>query len=520
MSLDSALLIHHPTRAWSLDATVAGVDPEALDALPFDAAFAAMEALEEGAIANPDEGRQVGHYWLRRPEAAPTMGQARAIGETAQAVRAFAATVRDGELLTREGDAFTDVLHVGIGGSALGPQLLIDALGDHKGLSIHFLDNVDPDGIERVLVGLGSRLAQTLCVVVSKSGGTAETAIATELVKRRLVAAGLDVGSRMVAITGEGSLLHGLATEGSWCRVFPLWDWVGGRTSVMAAVGLLPGELAGIDTEALLRGAREMDDWTRAAVWRDNPAALMAGVWHAVANGRGDRNLVLLPYSDRLLTLSRYLQQLVMESLGKRLDLLGEVVHQGLSVYGNKGSTDQHAFVQQLRDGRNDALVTFVQVLGDGLGSGEPVQGQANAGDTLQGFMLGTRRALTDADRPSITLTVPQIDAHELGGLVALFERAVGLYASLIGVNAYHQPGVEAGKRAAVAVLELSVRVRDALTAEPAEVQVLALALKADPVEVLYVLQRLEATGRATRHGLGLEALYSMGQPGSEPQRS
>lgn len=217
--------------------------------------------------------------------------------------------------------------------------------------------------------------------------------------------------------------------------------------------------------------------------------------------------MVVLPYSDRLLTLSRYLQQLVMESLGKREDRQGQVVEQGLTVYGNKGSTDQHAYVQQLRDGRNDFFAVFVQVLSDGLGSGLEVAPGVNAGDFLQGFLLGTRRALHEGGRPSLTLTIERVDAWNLGALIALFERAVGLYASLVDLNAYHQPGVEAGKKAARQILDLLRQITGALTDTPVPADALAARLGADPVEVFYLLERLVVNGRASRSPGGYQAV-------------
>jgi len=501
---------HHALRPWSLDATAMGLSEDDLDSLDWRGAFQAMEALEAGELANPDEQRQVGHYWLRAPDRAPTMGQAAQIGEVTQDVVAFASDVHAGKVVAEDGHPFTDVLHIGIGGSALGPQLLVAALSPRgSGLTVHFVDNIDPDGIALALQAIGDRLRHTLVVVVSKSGGTVETARATDLVQRAIVDRGLQWGPQCVAITGEGSKLARRSDEEEWLSTFPMWDWVGGRTSVTSAVGLLPAALAGIDTAELLRGAAEMDAWTRHASWRDNPAALLAGCWHLAGHGQGDRNMVVLPYSDRLLLLSRYLQQLVMESLGKRLDLQGNVVEQGITVLGNKGSTDQHAFVQQLRDGRRDFFVTFVQVLGDGDGDPAPVVGEANAGDLLQGFLVGTRRALADEGRPSLTITVPEVSAAELGGLIALYERAVGLYASLIGINAYHQPGVEAGKKAAASVLTLADRLRATVGQLPRTAADLAAEVHADEVEVFYVLQRLAHTGRLHREGMGAAATFA-----------
>jgi len=190
----------------------------------------------------------------------------------------------------------------------------------------------------------------------------------------------------------------------------------------------------------------------------------MALAWHSAGNGNGDKNLVVLPYKDRLELFSKYLQQLIMESIGKELDLSGNKVSQGLSVFGNKGSTDQHSFVQQLRDGRNDFLVTFIEVLKDRTSPSIEVEPSLTSGDFLQGFLLGTRQALTESDRQSITITINQVDAFSIGALIALFERTVGFYAALVGINAYHQPGVEAGKKAASEVVTLKEKISKLLS--------------------------------------------------------
>ena len=165
--------------------------------------------------------------------------------------------------------------------------------------------------------------------------------------------------------------------------------------------------------------------------------------------------MVILPYKDRLELFSKYLQQLIMESIGKERDLAGKVVNQGIAVYGNKGSTDQHAYIQQLRDGLNNFFVTFIQVLLDREGKSMQVEPGITSGDYLHGFYLGTRQALWESGRQSITLTIERVDGFYVGLLIALYERAVGLYASLVNINAYHQPGVEAGKKAATVVLQL-----------------------------------------------------------------
>lgn len=438
----------------------------------FPAAFSAMTALEKGAISNPDEDRRVGHYWLRAPGLAPEPELTGEIESTTQAILGFVRRVHAGEIAPEKGGRFENVLIVGIGGSALGPQFVADALGSPTDpIRPFYLDNTDPDGIARELarVEAAGGIGKTLTVVISKSGGTKETRNGQLEAAEAYRKEGLSFARHAIAITQEGSALDKTAVADGWLARFPMWDWVGGRTSVLSAVGLLPLALQGIDVEGLLDGAAACDVHTRKAEIAANPAALLALAWYRESGGCGQRDMVILPYKDRLLLLSRYLQQLVMESLGKEKDLHGKTVNQGLAVYGNKGSTDQHAFVQQLRDGVHNFFVTFIEVLKDQK-DGRPslhVEKGVTAGDYLLGFLLGTREALAQKGRGSITLTVGDVSARSIGILIALYERTVGLYALLTGINAYHQPGVEAGKKAAAEVLTLQAAVLKALRAEP-----------------------------------------------------
>jgi len=476
-----------------LDLGHAMLDDERLAgyAAPFAAALVAMQKLEAGGIANVDEKRMVGHFWLRAPGLAPNPEIEEAIVRAVADIEAFAVAVHNGRIAPPEGGAFTKVVLCGIGGSALGPMLLADVFGgEHAPMELCVLDNTDPDGIDRQLTGLGT-LQDALVVVISKSGGTPETRNGMLEVERACAAQGLQLAPRAVAVTTPGSLLHRRAEQEGWVATLPMWDWVGGRTSITSAVGLLPGALLGIDLRAFLAGAAAMDDATRRERLQDNPAGLLAAFWHAQGNGCGERAMVVLPYKDRLLLLSRYLQQLVMESLGKANDRRGGAVAQGLTVYGNKGSTDQHAYVQQLRDGRHDFFALFVRVLQDRAGESIEVEPGATSGDFLDGFWQGTRGALFDNGRASATLTVDRLDERVLGALVALFERAVAIYAEFIDVNAYHQPGVEAGKKAAAAVLDLQRRLLAALGSEPRDVRALAAAAGADPADCWPILQHL-----------------------------
>ena len=433
--------------------------------------LASMNELEKGAIANPDEQRMVGHYWLRAPEQAPNEEITNAIQETIVKIKDLANQVHLGELQAPAGP-FTDLLIIGIGGSALGPQFVGKALGhpERDKLAVHFFDNTDPDGIDLTLAEIGPGLSTTLALVISKSGGTPETRNGMLEAENAFSANGLDFAKQAIAITGEGSRLHKHATENGWLDFLPMWDWVGGRTSETAAVGLMPAALQGINIDQLLQGAGQMDEITRQKNFRNNPAAMLALSWHYLTDGNGSRDMVILPYKDRLELFAKYLQQLVMESLGKEKDLEGNIVHQGIAVYGNKGSTDQHAYVQQLREGVPNFFATFIEVLRHRDCSGPSVDEDGmNSGDYLHGFFLGTRDALYEKDRKSITLTIKELTPASVGALIALFERAVGLYASLVGINAYHQPGVEAGKKAAASVLEVRKAVRDYLLGKKGE---------------------------------------------------
>jgi glucose-6-phosphate isomerase len=477
------------------DGDVAALQPALARALD------AMTALERGAIANVDERRMVGHFWLRAPGLAPTPEIEDAIAGSIAGIEAFAQGVHSGRIAPPEGGAFSKVVLVGIGGSALGPMLLADAFGGPEApMSLCVLDNTDPEGIDLQLERVGS-LQDALVVVISKSGGTPETRNGMLEVERACRQQGLAFAPRAVAVTMAGSTLHQKATSERWLATMPMWDWVGGRTSITSAVGLLPGALIGMDVRAFLAGAAAMDDATRRQEARRNPAAMLAAYWHQQGQGRGERAMVVLPYKDRLLLLSRYLQQLVMESLGKERDRHGKVCNQGIVVYGNKGSTDQHAYVQQLRDGRHDFFALFVRVLRDRAAGCFEVEPGVTSGDYLDGFWQGTRTALHDNGRASATIGIDALDERALGALVALFERAVAIYAELVDVNAFHQPGVEAGKKAAARVLSLQQRVVAALDGDLRDVRAIAARAGADPADCWPILQHL-AANRPEVHGV------------------
>lgn len=474
-------------------------------------AVADMKKLEAGEIVNPDEGRMVGHYWLRNAKLAPTPELQKGIEDDIAESKAFAAKIHSGEITTEKGGKFTKLLVIGIGGSALGPQFMRDALVDSwtAPLQTWFFDNTDPEGMQRVFGEIGDGLAETLTVVISKSGGTPETRNGMLEARAAYERAGLNFSKHAVAVTGTAannisSKLEAYATQNNWLKIFPMSDWVGGRTSVMHTVGLVPMALQGVDIDSLLAGAAAMDEKTRSLPVAQNVSMLLALMWHHAGGGKGTKDMVILPYKDRLVLLSKYLQQLVMESLGKELDLDGNKVNQGIAVYGNKGSTDQHAYVQQLRDGVNNFFATFIEVRKGSDAAQVEVEPGTRCSDFLQGFLRGTRKALFENGRESVTISIPEVTPFTVGAIIALYDRAVSFYASLVNINAYHQPGVEAGKKAAGVFLTLLSQVREQLAkAGSGTAPAIAAPLQADVEDVYHCLTHLAANDAQVSVTLG-----------------
>ena len=418
----------------------------------FERAKREMARIEAGEIKNPDENRQVTHFSDRTeyPKS-----------KEFKAVEKFAEDVRSGKI-NGQGGRFRSLIVNGIGGSALGPQLLQFAINGpywnelkeddrDSNLKIYFLDNTDSAGFVDVLAVIDP--ATTLVATVSKSGGTQETRNNMISLEDFYDEVDVDFAQHAVAVTMKGSKLWEHAEEDAWLKVFEMAESIGGRTSETSIVGHLPAALAGIDFKQFLDGAAFMDEWTRNEDYCVNPAYMMAAMWFIAGQGKGDRNMVIVPYSDRLILLSRYFQQLVMESLGKETDLDGKIVHQGLNVFGNKGGTDAHAFIQQLNDGRDDFFITFIEVLEDAMIL--PIDESSSMGTYLHGFQEGLSAALRSKGRQTININIEEVSEYNLGMIIAMYERAVAVYAEFINVNAFHQPGVQAYKLAAQGILDL-----------------------------------------------------------------
>ena len=427
----------------------------------FAKANAGIAAIERGEIKNPDEKRKVTHFTDRITYCTSPLYKA---------VEEFAAKVRSGAITGSTGRPFTAVAVNGIGGSALGPQLLqfavngpywneLSAEKRNNGLKIYFLDNTDSAEFADLCQVMDPET--TLHLVVSKSGGTQETKNNMIAMEKFYASKGLDFGRHAAAVTMPGSKLDQYAAEKKFLASFEMADSIGGRTSESAIVGHVPAALTGIDFKSFIAGFLRMDELTRSTDALKNPAMMLSAMWYIAGAGKGDRNMVIVPYSDRLVLLSRYLQQLVMESLGKELDLDGKICHQGLNVFGNKGGTDAHAFIQQLNDGRDDFFATFIELLADAqkidLGNGKVM------GDYLHGFCAGLTEALRSKNRQTISIKIPKLTVFELGMIIALYERAVAVYAEYININAFHQPGVQAYKLAANGELELKSKLDEAL---------------------------------------------------------
>ena len=428
----------------------------------FKNVFSSIKELEAGAISNLDEERQVGHYWLRNPSVAPNNHIKDEINNDIKDISEFGENILGGKIRNKNNQIYTDVLWIGIGGSGLGPLLITEALQKNSvGLNFSYIDNIDPFLISERLDELSDKLSTTLFVVVSKSGGTPEPKIAMNIIKNHIENKNLEWNSNAIAITMKDSQLYKKAQLEKWLKIFNLPDWVGGRTSITSSVGLLPLTLINQDISEFISGAAIMDELTRKTNIKDNPAALLASAWFFSGDGVGKRDMVVLPYRDRLQVFSKYLQQLVMESLGKKFNRKGEIVHQGISVFGNKGSTDQHAYVQQLRDGIDNFFCIFIELLDSP--DINNYFGSENPKEFLSGFLQGTRSALSNENRQSITITLDKLNCLTLGALIALFERAVSFYAELVDINAYDQPGVEAGKKAAAEIIEYQKKVTEIL---------------------------------------------------------
>lgn len=364
--------------------------------------------------------------------------------------------------------SFDDLIVLGIGGSSLGGRAIVSALchpfhdllpRDRRGaLRVFFPDNSDPATFEALLATVD--LARTCFATVTKSGGTAETMAQHLALRERVLARFGEEGyrARCVLVTDpDKGALHAIAgVEG--LRALAVPANVGGRFSALSAVGLLPAAAAGIDVPALLAGAAAMEARCRSGSVRENPALLYAAALHLMDRRKGRHIHVLMPYADGLRATGDWFVQLWAESLGKRPDV-------GPTPFRAVGATDQHSSLQLMMEGPHDKVVTLVRVAQPRADVSMTVPEAYRShpeiayldghtlGELLEAERRATEAALRKAGRPTVSISLPRLDARAMGELLMLLELATAYAGGLYGVNAFDQPGVEAGKRYAQGLL-------------------------------------------------------------------
>jgi glucose-6-phosphate isomerase len=372
------------------------------------------------------------------------------------------------------GQAFDTIVVLGIGGSALGTMALQNALLpphwnelDDEGRDyfprLYVLDNVDPSTVGPLLERLDPR--RTLYNVVSKSGATAETMAQYMVVRERLRTALSDDGYRghlLFTTDPEKGVLRRIADE-EGIATLPVPPGVGGRFSVLSAVGLLPAALVGIDIEALLDGAAAMDERCRTPDLFANPAGLFATLQHLADTERQAPIHVMMAYTDRLYGMADWFRQLWAESLGKQLDQAGREAFRGPTPVKALGATDQHSQVQLYIEGPFDKTITFLTARElpvdlaippvynevDELG----YLGGRTMGELLDAERQATSAALAARGRMNMTIELPRLDAHALGQLLMLLQVATVYAGALYDVDPLDQPGVELGKQLTYALM-------------------------------------------------------------------
>ena len=377
----------------------------------------------------------------------------------------------------REVERFRDrcevLIVLGIGGSALGNIALQSALNPYTynlmsdrtrtGPQLFVLDNVDPDQIRAVVDLVTPKIKKTIVNVISKSGETAETAaqfiLFRDLLQSKL---GKKYREHIIATTDPaGGTLREICNDEGY-RTLEVPEGVGGRFSVLSAVGLFSAAMCGIDIDALLQGAAAMDKRLKTGDLLENPAALIAAI-HYLLNRKGKHISVMMPYSTSLYYLGDWFRQLWAESLGKRKDLGGRDVFAGQTPVKALGTTDQHSQVQLYREGPNDKLITFLEVerfaqklaIPNSMKHVQALQylGGANFQTLINSEKLGTEYALLESHRPTMTLLFPHISPQTVGQFLYLYEVAVSFMGGLLNIDPYDQPAVQLGKDATYALM-------------------------------------------------------------------
>lgn len=417
-----------------------------------------VAALFGGEIVNRSEHRPALHMALRAPEADMPLppDQARRVAGTRRAFLALAERLYRGEPPADTSGRITDLIHIGIGGSDLGPRLVADALdrGD-SAVNVHWMSTLDG----RRWQSLAARLdpQTTAAVVVSKSFGTQETLLAAHAVREWL---GPSWASRTWAVTAraERAREFGLGAD----HVFGIDEWVGGRFSLWSAVGLSAAAVIGTRAfERLLDGAWAADQRFRDNSWQDNPAVVLALIWHFLRTGCGYPAFGVISYEPRLALLPAWLQQVVMESLGKRVTQGGGEAAPASAplIFGGVGTDLQHSLFQALHQGLDTHPVMLLGSVraGDDPGRWQEVQLShlfAQATALARGRQDPDPERELPGNRPSLTLLLDELDPESLAEILVMFEHAVFALGELWGINPFDQWGVEEGKRLAAEYLQ------------------------------------------------------------------
>lgn len=367
---------------------------------------------------------------------------------------------------------FENILVLGIGGSALGGMAMTEALlkpywnllseEQRDGMPrIFFLDNIDPDTMTGLLDFLD--LSKTLVNVITKSGSTAETMSQFMIVKDRLEKElGDNYRYNIVATTDKRTGILRQIAEQEGYKTFVVPDDVGGRFSVFSAVGLLPMALVGIDIDAVVNGIKDMDLALKNTDIKENIAAQNALIHYLMDTKKGKNMSVMMPYSSRLKYVSDWYVQLWAESLGKNKDNEGNDVHVGPTPIKALGATDQHSQIQLYNEGPNNKIINFIRVENfDNILEIPNIFEYTGinylAGKTVNRLMNAeadsTRVALADYERPTVTISIPKVDAYNLGQLLYMFEVQTAIAGALYNINTFNQPGVEQAKNYTYALM-------------------------------------------------------------------
>lgn len=437
------------------------------------------EAMFTGQKINETEGRAVLHTALRNLNAAVTVDGVNVmppVRETYARMVAFARGIREGQIVG-QGGAYTDVVNIGIGGSDLGPAMAYLALMPYvDGPRCHFVSNVDGAHIHDVLRGLNPETA--LVIVASKTFTTIETMTNAETARAWMADKVATPAAQFAAVSTSAEKTAAFGIDPA--KVFGFDDWVGGRYSVWGPIGLslmLAIGPAGFD--GFLAGAADMDAHFRHAAPAHNLPMLLAlvGIWHNQISGHATR--AVLPYDQRLSRLPAYLQQLEMESNGKRVSMDGADLTEnaGPVVWGEPGTNGQHAFYQLIHQGTRIVPCEFIvtrqghepdlahqhlllvanclaqsEALMKGRSLGEATEIMAKKGLTGAELDRQARHRVFPGNRPSTTLAIPKLTPFTLGQILALYEHRVFVEGVILGLNSFDQWGVELGKELAVAL--------------------------------------------------------------------